>query len=94
MKAARFLLIVTSCLLSMGAISHADDEQRALADIGLRPGKSVNDRSVHISRSINLPILKSSPTTSRNQGLAAIGGPAKASRSTAMINGTNLKRKP
>jgi hypothetical protein len=94
MKAARFLLMVTSCLLSMGAISHADDQQRALADAGLGLGKSVNDRSVHISRSINVPIVKSSLPTSSNQGLAAIGGPAKASRTTAMINGTNLKRKP
>ena len=93
MKTGRFLLAVTSCVMLMRAISHADDQRHPLADIGLRPGKSVNDRSLHISRPISVPIVKPWPTTSRNQGLATIGGPAKASRSTAVINGSNMKRK-
>ena len=94
MKTGRFLLAVTSCLLLMRAISHADDQQRGLADVGLRPAKSVNDQSLHVPRPISVPIVKPSPTTLRNHGLAAIGGAAKASRSTAAINGTNMKRKP
>ena len=94
MKTGHLFFVVTSCFLLMRAISHADDQQRGLADVGLRPAKSVNDQSLHVPRPISVPIVKPWPTTSRNQGLATIGGPAKASRSTAVINGSNMKRKP
>ena len=94
MKTGRFLFAVTSCLLLMRGVSLADYEQRALTDVGLRPGKSVNDRSRHVPQPINSSMVKPSATTSRNHGLASIGGPAKTYRSTAVINGTNMKRKP
>lgn len=94
MKTGRFLLVVTSCLLLMRAISHADDQQRALRDADLRYGKPVSDRTLDLPQPVSVPIVKPSPTTSRNHGLATIGGPAKTSRSTAVINGTNMKRKP
>jgi hypothetical protein len=94
MKTGRFFLVVTTCLVVMRVISHADDRQRALAGVGLRPGKSANDQSLHVPRSISVPVVKPSPTTPRNHALASIGGPAKGSRSTAMINGTNMKHKP
>ena len=94
MKTGHFLFVVTSCFLLMRATSLADDQQRALTDVGLRPDNSVNDRSLHAPRSTSRPTVKPSTTTLRNHGLAAIGGPAKASRNTAMINGTNMKRRP
>jgi hypothetical protein len=94
MKTGRFLFVVSSSLLLVRAISLADDQRRASADVGLRQGKWVNDRSLHIPQPIRRAILKPSPTTSRNHGLAIIGGPANTSRSTAVINGTNMKRKP
>jgi hypothetical protein len=94
MKTGHFLFVVTSCLLLMRAISHADDQQRALPDPGLCHGKSVSDRTLHVPQPVSVPIVKPSPTTSRNHGLATIGGLAKTSRSTAVINGTNMKRKP
>jgi len=94
MKTGRFLFVVTSCFLLMRAISLADDQKRMLADVGLRQSKPVSDRSLHVSRPISVLPVKPSPTTSRNHGLATIGGPAKTSRSTAVINGTSMKRQP
>lgn len=94
MKTGRFLLVVTSCLLLMPAISHANDQQRALPGADLRHGKSVSSRTLLVPQPVNVPIVKPSPTTSRNHGLVTLGGPARTSRSTAVINGTNMKRKP
>ena len=94
MKAGRFLVVVTSGLLLMRAISHADDQQRALQDADLRHSKSVSDRTLHVPQPVSVPIVKPLPTTSRNHGLATIGGPTRTSRSTAVINGTNMKRRP
>ena len=94
MKTGRFLFAVTSCLLLMRGVPLADDQTRALADVGLRQGKSVNDRSRHVPQPFSSSMVKPSATTSRNHGLASIGGPANTSKSTAAINGTNMKRKP
>jgi hypothetical protein len=94
MKTGRFLLALTTCLLLMRAISHADDQQRNLPGAGLSYGKSVSNRTLHVPQPVIVPIVKPSPATSRNHGLATIGGPAKTSRSAGVINGTNMKRKP
>ena len=93
MKTGRLHFLVTICLMLVFA-ALADDQTRTLADAGLLQGKLVNDRSLHLPQPVSVPFVKKSPTTSRNHGLATIGGPAKASRSTAVINGTNMKRKP
>ena len=91
MKTGRFFLVVTTCFLVTRVMSRADDRQRAAVDVGLREGRSGNDQSLHVHRSMSVPVVRRSPATPRNHALASIGGPAKASRSTAMINGTNMK---
>jgi len=94
MKTGQFFFVVTSCLLLLRAISRADDQQRTLTGLDLRPSNSVTDRSLRAPRSTSRPTVKPSPTTSPNHGLATIGGPAKTSKSTAAISGTTMKRKP
>ena len=94
MKTVRFFFVLVGSFLLMRAMSHGEDQKSALADVDIRHHKWINNRTLRVASPISGLILEPSPKSSRNHGLATVGGPANTSRSTPVINGTGMKLKP
>ena len=94
MKTVRFFFVLVSCFLLMRAMSDGEDQKSALADVDIHHHKWINNRTLRVPSPISGLILEPSQKGLRNHGLATVGGPANTLRSTPVINGTGMKRKP
>ena len=87
-----FVFIIS--FLVTPATCRCEDPKNISAELDPQPKRTVHERTFKGRLGLQFRSQNSFPTTLHNQGLATVGGPAHNSKTTAAVNGTEIKHKP